>query len=90
MLVCGDDPIGAKPAAAPMQYVRKELELGDNAKIVYFGDMLSDIVFCVNSGIDYCHCNFGIYGPLSSCLVPTPESIQNWYDNRLDVFGLQV
>ena len=78
MLICGDDLIGSKPTALPMQYVKKELNLGEGKKIIYFGDMLSDIVFCVNSKIDYCHCNFGIYGSLPKYLIPVPKSIQNW------------
>jgi len=87
MIVCGDDQVGAKPTAAPMQHVRKELELEENAPIIYFGDMISDIVFCVNSDVDYCHCDFGIYGPLPSHLVPAPESIQNWHDTKLGALG---
>ncbi len=87
MLICGDDLIGSKPTALPMQYVKKELNLGEGKKIIYFGDMLSDIVFCVNSKIDYCHCNFGIYGSLPKYLIPVPKSIQNWKDDKLGVFG---
>ncbi len=78
MLVCGDDPVGSKPNAEPIEYVRAELGINDQDRIIYFGDMLSDIVFCVNSDIDYCHCDFGIYGPLSACLLPSPISIANW------------
>lgn len=78
MLVCGDDPVGSKPNPEPIEYIRDELGLGDQDKIIYFGDMLSDIVFCVNSNIDYCHCDFGIYGPLPDGLLPSPASITNW------------
>ncbi len=87
VLICGDDQIRAKPAAASMQHVRKELNLREKASIIYFGDMLSDIVFSVNSKIDYCHCNFGIYGSLPRCLVPAPKSIQHWKDDKLGDLG---
>ena len=87
VLICGDDQIKAKPAVASMQYVRKKLNLGENASIVYFGEMLSDIVFSINSRIDYCHCNFGIYGSLPKYLVPATESIHNWKDSKLVDLG---
>lgn len=84
VLVCGDDPSGSKPSAEPMQYVRKVLGLDKDDSVLYFGDMITDIVFCINSNIDYCHCDFGIYGILPKYLVPAPISIQDWHDIKLD------
>jgi len=78
MLVCGDDSVGSKPNSEPIEHVRAELGINDQDRIIYFGDMLSDIVFCVNSDIDYCHCDFGIYGALPTCLLPSPISIASW------------
>ena len=83
LLVCGDDPVGSKPSASPMQYIRSELEISDQDSSIYFGDMIIDLVFSVNSGIDYCHCNFGIGGRLSELLLPRPLSIDSWNDDRL-------
>lgn len=78
LLICGDDSVGAKPSSAPIDYLRSWLELKSVEKILYFGDMLSDIVFSVNGAIDYCHCDFGVYGQLPACLLPTPLSIRGW------------
>ena len=86
-VVCGDDPVGAKPDVAPMNFIRDRLGLAEDDLVLYFGDMLNDIMFCVNSGVEYCHCNFGIYGSLPKYLVPATESIHNWKDSKLVDLG---
>ena len=89
-LICsGDDNVG-KPNSEPMQHVRRELSLREDERILYFGDMLSDIVFSINSGVDYCHCNFGIYGQLSKMLLPGYKSIDNWREaEKILIEGVQ-
>jgi phosphoglycolate phosphatase-like HAD superfamily hydrolase len=88
VVVCGDDSIGAKPDAAPMDFVRSQLQIDRGEPVLYYGDMLSDIVYCVNSGIQYCHCDFGIYGSLPDLLVPRPSFITAWDKKALKVAGL--
>ncbi len=83
-LMCGDDPVGAKPTELPMKTVREQLGLGEGDPIIYFGDMVNDLVFSVNSEVDYCHCNFGIGGRLSDYLIPVSRSIDSWDDTWLD------
>jgi HAD superfamily hydrolase (TIGR01549 family) len=84
ILLCGDDKlIGTKPSPYPMEQIKNKLGLNQEQKIIYFGDMLNDLVFSVNSNIDYCHCNFGIFGQLPEYLLPKPMSIDSWLDDLL-------
>lgn len=86
MLICGDDHGEGKPTEQPMLRVRENLGL-QSSEIIYFGDMMSDLVFAVNSQVEYCHCDFGIVGPLSDYVVPKPPSIKSWQDPWLDTLA---
>ncbi len=86
ILLCGDDACGAKPSSLPMDYVRTKLGLSKSKKIIYFGDMLNDLVFAINSGVDYCHCNFGVIGELSDLIVPQTPSIDSWDSPDINKF----
>jgi len=80
VLICGDDnPIG-KPDGGLFDVIRSQCASMNGFDSIYFGDMVSDALFSINAGVDYCHCNFGTTGPLSHLLFPRFSSINSWMD----------
>jgi len=82
-VVCADDCKNGKPTTSPLLYARSLLSIDRSVNEIYFGDMLSDFVFTINCGIDYCHYNSGIGGRLSQYIYPSPKSIDLWDDKKL-------
>ena len=79
-LFCGDDPIPHKPSGKLIKYILNEFNFSNRDKVIYFGDMLVDVLFSINCSIDYCHCDFGIDGALPKELIVKYKSIASWGD----------
>lgn len=80
VVVAADTVAIGKPGQDSFDLVRSELGLADDSTAVYFGDVLNDIIFAVNAGIDYCHCDFGAFGELPEGIIPKVPSISSWND----------
>lgn len=80
VVVAADTVELGKPSRDSFELVRSKLNLADNCKTVYFGDVMSDIIFAVNADIDYCHCDFGAFGKLPNGIIPKVASISSWTD----------
>jgi len=77
-LIAGGDTEFGKPFNDPFEKLKRaeNMDFQDRDSI-YFGDTINDLIFSVNSNIDYCHCNFGIEGSLSKLIVPRANSINS-------------
>jgi len=75
-LVAGGDTDYGKPFNDPYLKVLKQIE-NHKVNTIYFGDTLNDLIFSINSKVDYCHCNYGIEGRLSYLILPQPNSISS-------------
>ena len=80
VVVAADTLAIGKPSQDAFDLVRSKLNLSDDIKAVYFGDVMSDIIFAVNADIDYCHCDFGAFGKLPNGIIPKVPSISSWID----------
>ena len=80
VVVAGDTVAIGKPGRDAFDLVRSELNLADDCKAIYFGDVISDMIFAVNAEIDYCHCNFGAFGSLPNGIIPEVLTISSWTD----------
>lgn len=78
VVVCSDDVSLGKPFPMALDVVEKEIGELDRSRTIYFGDVLSDLIFAVNCGVKYCHCNFGAYGKLDANLLPEEMHISSW------------
>jgi len=81
-LVAGDDTEYGKPFHDPFLLLKK-YSIECTEKTIYFGDTVNDLIFSVNSKIDYCHCNYGIEGPLSKFILPSPVNINSLTEVKL-------
>lgn len=79
-LVCGDEVSLGKPHQESFQHVLNAIGFKECPHSIYFGDGLPDFIFAINTGIDYCHCNFGAHGQLSPLLYPKPLTIESWHE----------
>lgn len=80
-LHCGSEGGFHKPNERITEKILKLTGFTDSkCSLVYFGDMIVDFCFAINSEIRYIHCNFGTHGPLDDLLFPKCESINSWMD----------
>ena len=78
VLIAGGDTEFGKPFHDPFDKLKRVQNNDSQDKdFIYFGDTINDLIFSINSNIDYCHCNFGIEGSLSELMVPRVNSINS-------------
>lgn len=77
---CSNERGMSKPDSRIIEQLYSDLALGpESATLIYFGDMLIDFIFAINSEIHYIHCNFGSGGKISDYIYPRPSAIDNWH-----------
>ena len=65
-IICPEDVTNGKPNNESIIKLKERANLKHNTKIYYVGDMLSDLLFSVESNVEYIHYAGGIDGPLNA------------------------
>ena len=77
LLLCGDDFHFGKPDKRLMKKAQ-EISGIPKDKIVYFGDMISDMLFALNSEVHYIHINKNDLSKIPSNLLNAPSQLTNF------------
>ena len=78
-IICGDDVKRGKPCSDSFELLVKSFNL-KTSEILYVGDMLSDLLFSINSKVRYVHYSGGIEKFFDEYLVADYLKIQNLCD----------